>query len=569
MKPLPCPDRVTISPKPRQSDAIDEIRQVVKGATLPHSRFRVNDGGGRSHADRGQQSRSDSLTLHSSDRRRKERPALECLPSSLSPKTDSGPLLPRPYLMTSKASWTALDFAIALCCGCITILRSRGHLISLQTWPPPGNAGLLLPLFIVVEVIMFACIVAGLSRIFQLQPLERVHTVSSELLLIILSVSLAAIGVCGALGSAVSPTSTSILLEFLLTSSALFLCRVFWRRHWEANFERDIARRNILIVGAESIGLDIRDHLTSLRYLGFRFKGFVALKEESEDATLIGDSAIASDVDNLIPLARSMFVDEIIFSRRPTTANILSEVLSQAQAARVDVRLIPSFSETLKNRSDVEYLGNLPTIVLHRRKKRPMSNLLKRVIDVVLASIGIALASPLFLIIAVMIKLQSPGPVMYKSTRVGFKGTTFYCYKFRSMIEKADSMQEQLGHLNERSDILFKIAKDPRVTRVGAFLRKYSLDELPQLWNVLKGDMSLVGPRPSIRTEVAQYKTAHLRRLDVIPGMTGLWQVEARQDPSFESYVSLDSKYVVDWSIWLDFKILARTFGAVLKGTGT
>lgn len=217
----------------------------------------------------------------------------------------------------------------------------------------------------------------------------------------------------------------------------------------------------------------------------------------------------------------------------------------------------------------MESLGNLPTIVLHRHKRRAVSNFVKRVIDVVLGSVGLVLASPLFLIIAALIKLQSPGPVFYKSKRVGYKGTTFYCYKFRSMIQNADSVRDQLAHLNERHDILFKIAKDPRVTTVGAFLRKYSIDELPQLWNVLIGDMSLVGPRPSIRSEVAQYKTAHLRRLDVIPGMTGLWQVEARQDPSFESYVKLDSRYVKDWSIWLDFKILARTFGAVLRGTGT
>jgi lipopolysaccharide/colanic/teichoic acid biosynthesis glycosyltransferase len=145
----------------------------------------------------------------------------------------------------------------------------------------------------------------------------------------------------------------------------------------------------------------------------------------------------------------------------------------------------------------------------------------------------------------------------------------FDCYKFRTMMVNADALRDQLAHLNERQDILFKIAKDPRVTTIGAVLRKYSLDELPQLWNVLIGDMSLVGPRPSIRSEVAQYKTAHLRRLNVVPGMTGLWQVEGRHDPSFESYIKLDSKYVKEWSIWLDMKIIVRTVNAVLKGTGT
>jgi lipopolysaccharide/colanic/teichoic acid biosynthesis glycosyltransferase len=137
------------------------------------------------------------------------------------------------------------------------------------------------------------------------------------------------------------------------------------------------------------------------------------------------------------------------------------------------------------------------------------------------------------------------------------------------MVRDAASLQSQLAHRNERKGILFKISNDPRVTRVGAVLRKYSLDELPQLWNVFRGDMSLVGPRPSIGSEVAQYETPHLRRLDVMPGMTGLWQVEARQDPSFERYIALDSKYVNDWSLWLDVKILFRTINAVIAGTGS
>ena len=126
-----------------------------------------------------------------------------------------------------------------------------------------------------------------------------------------------------------------------------------------------------------------------------------------------------------------------------------------------------------------------------------------------------------------------------------------------------------MGHLNERDNILFKFANYPRITRVGRLLRKYSLDELPQFWNVLRGDMSLVGPRPPMASEVEQYDLSHLRRLDVLPGITGLWQVEARQDPSFDSYISLDTAYVENWSLWLDLKILVRTFSVVLDGTGT
>jgi lipopolysaccharide/colanic/teichoic acid biosynthesis glycosyltransferase len=136
------------------------------------------------------------------------------------------------------------------------------------------------------------------------------------------------------------------------------------------------------------------------------------------------------------------------------------------------------------------------------------------------------------------------------------------------MVRDAESQRNEIAHLNEREGILFKISKDPRVTPLGAWLRKYSLDELPQLFNVLRGEMSLVGPRPSLSSEVDQYEPHHLRRLSVMPGMTGLWQVEARSNPSFDSYFALDCKYADDWSLWLDLKILARTFRVVLLGTG-
>jgi exopolysaccharide biosynthesis polyprenyl glycosylphosphotransferase len=194
---------------------------------------------------------------------------------------------------------------------------------------------------------------------------------------------------------------------------------------------------------------------------------------------------------------------------------------------------------------------------------------MKRVMDTTGALLAMLLGWPIMLLLVAAIKLDSKGPVFYKAERIGRKGRTFKCYKFRTMCVDADSMTKDLLHRNERDGILFKITDDPRVTRMGKFLRKYSLDELPQFYNVLRGDMSLVGPRPPMAREVEQYDIAHLRRLDVLPGMTGLWQVEARQDPSFDSYISLDTAYVENWSLWLDMKILARTVGVVFSGTGS
>jgi lipopolysaccharide/colanic/teichoic acid biosynthesis glycosyltransferase len=166
------------------------------------------------------------------------------------------------------------------------------------------------------------------------------------------------------------------------------------------------------------------------------------------------------------------------------------------------------------------------------------------------------------------VKFSSPGPILYRSTRVGKKGRDFICYKFRTMVANAEQLRDSLHHLNEREDILFKITNDPRITPIGRFLRKYSIDELPQFLNVLRGDMSLVGPRPPVPSEYRQYALEHLRRLDVVPGITGLWQVAARTDPSFHSYIALDLQYVDNWTVWLDCKILVRTIAVVFAGTG-
>lgn len=192
----------------------------------------------------------------------------------------------------------------------------------------------------------------------------------------------------------------------------------------------------------------------------------------------------------------------------------------------------------------------------------------KRVFDLVLASVAILLLWPLMLVIAVAVKLESRGPVIYRSLRVGKWGAPFVCYKFRTMVPAANQLRKKLLHLNERGGPFFKIADDPRVTRLGRFLRKHSLDELPQLWNVLKGEMSLVGPRPHPLEDVAQYKPGHEQRLEVIPGMTGLWQVTARRNPSFETCMLLDVGYIRNRSLWLDCKILLYTIPVVFAGEG-
>jgi lipopolysaccharide/colanic/teichoic acid biosynthesis glycosyltransferase len=187
---------------------------------------------------------------------------------------------------------------------------------------------------------------------------------------------------------------------------------------------------------------------------------------------------------------------------------------------------------------------------------------------VVLSTLGLVLISPFLAIAAVWIRLSSPGPAIYVAPRVGKKGKKFNCYKLRTMVDGADAHKEQLREKNERNGPFFKMENDPRITRPGRWLRKFSIDELPQLANVLLGDMSLVGPRPHPIDDYERYTIEDLRRLDVQPGITGLWQVTARRDPSFETNMSLDLEYIENWSLRLDAKILLQTIPVVLRADG-
>jgi lipopolysaccharide/colanic/teichoic acid biosynthesis glycosyltransferase len=193
---------------------------------------------------------------------------------------------------------------------------------------------------------------------------------------------------------------------------------------------------------------------------------------------------------------------------------------------------------------------------------------LKRNVDALAAATVLVFTLPLLLVIAMAIKLESLGPVLYQAHRAGLKGRRFRCFKFRTMCVNADDVKERLRAQNQRQGPFFKMADDPRVTRVGRFLRRYSLDELPQLWNVVKGEMSLVGPRPHPIDDFERYELADLQRLDVPPGLTGLWQVTARRDPSFDRGLALDLEYIQNWTLWGDFQILCKTVGVVIQGSG-
>lgn len=358
-----------------------------------------------------------------------------------------------------------------------------------------------------------------------------------------------------------------VLLTVVLLTIALSVRRLVYRVLLYQRFERGMNTRNVIIVGTGAEAHALRHHLQSIRQLGYIFKGFVQVPGvDKQLASTTGD--VLGNLDGLFDYTRKYFVDEIFFAS-PCERGVIKGVLDQARAGGIDLRVVPDMYDGLAWNSTIEYIGQFPTIPLHRGHVPEVALIFKRLLDITVSLFALTVFSPLLIAIAIAVKLDSPGSVFYASERIGKKARVFRCLKFRTMVRDAERRRAEIMHMNERQGILFKISDDPRITRVGRILRKYSLDELPQFFNVLRGDMSIVGPRPPIASEVRQYDLSHLRRLDVTPGITGLWQVQARQDPSFDSYISLDVAYIENWSIWLDIKIILRTVGVVFAGTGS
>lgn len=336
----------------------------------------------------------------------------------------------------------------------------------------------------------------------------------------------------------------------------------FWKR--EADKHRVISGRdgrNVLIVGADDVGQALARYFDENKYLGYVVKGFL-------DQNLKNDPRILGKAEALSKFALTEFIDEV-FITIPSERGLVGEIVLQARQHHLAVNVVPDMFDGLGWWVPVHHIGGFPVMQLLREPIPEFGLFMKRFADILISAVSIIALSPAMALAALVIRLDSPGSPIYHSWRVGWKGRKFVCYKFRTMVTNADELKDGLRNKNERNGPFFKITNDPRLTRIGAFLRRYSLDELPQLWNVLKGDMSLVGPRPHPLDDYAQYIPEHLRRLDVKPGITGLWQVYARRDPSFERNLSLDLEYIENWNLWLDMKIGLKTFFEVLKGSGT
>jgi len=299
--------------------------------------------------------------------------------------------------------------------------------------------------------------------------------------------------------------------------------------------------------------------------LGFRVVGYVRTKLAGGNTNGL---PVFGDMDHLQEAIQVAGADCLFVASTAVTSEEMGKVAKAVRLEGVEVRVSANIANILSTRLDVQQVGHLMALSLKPVRLSGFQAAAKRTVDIVLSLVALLVSFPLWLTIAVAIKINSRGPVFHGQERVGQHGRRFRIVKFRTMVAGAEAMLEDLKPLNEATGPLFKLRKDPRVTRVGRWLRKWSLDELPQLWNVLKGEMSLVGPRPPLPNEVASYEDWHLDRLEVPPGITGLWQVRGRSELGFDDYVRLDLFYIENWSIAYDLFILVKTLPAVFGRKG-
>jgi exopolysaccharide biosynthesis polyprenyl glycosylphosphotransferase len=336
--------------------------------------------------------------------------------------------------------------------------------------------------------------------------------------------------------------------------------------------------RRVLIVGTTTISKMVMQRMLGRRRHGYQLVGFL---HESFDIPGTGAGPLESrgdfgrfkclgSVEDLAWVLRERHIDDVICALPAQAHADIANLCAQCDLAGVAVKLVPDLFELSLSRVRMDHLAGIPLIDVRQGRPGVITRSIKRLVDVVLAGAALALVSPIILATAVAIKLDSPGPVLVNQQRIGKHGKPFTFFKFRSMYVGAEHHREALA---EQSGVIapriFKDRNDPRRTRVGRFIRKWSIDELPQLLNVLRGDMSMVGPRPPIPAEVAHYQPHHYKRLEVPGGITGLWQVSGRSNiESFEEIITMDTYYVDCWTLALDFRILLHTVVVVLARTG-
>ncbi len=350
-----------------------------------------------------------------------------------------------------------------------------------------------------------------------------------------------------------------VLLAITASTATLLLERELLRRVFNARRRNGSMRRPILIIGDNDEGSDLAQMFATDANLGYLVCGTIATSHQPERNELV--------TDVFSTLERTGATGAVI-AATALPSDHMNRLVRDLLDSGIHVELSSSLADIEPHRLTVRPLGRYPVVYVEAITRRGWQASAKRVFDITVALVGLVLASPFLVLIALAIRLNSPGPVLFAQERVGRHGVLFKVLKFRTMVADAEQQKLQLLDVNEGAGPLFKLKHDPRVTRVGRTLRTLSLDEIPQLWNVVRGEMSLVGPRPALASETKAWEDDLFGRLRVRPGITGMWQVSGRSGTTFEEYTRLDLFYVDNWSLVVDLSILVRTIPAVLKSDG-
>ncbi len=385
---------------------------------------------------------------------------------------------------------------------------------------------------------------------------------------VVVAHTIAALSLAGLLYLSNSELFRLAFIYFYALSIIVLLGYRYALRIWhrmQRNASSSVAR--ILIVGAGDLGQKIISEFQQRQWPGVEFVGFL-----DDDLDKRGQQVqrlpILAKIDDAKAVITAHRIDEVIIALPPRAHMRLANLVAELNQMPVRVRVVPDYFELAFFGATVESLGGIPLIGLRDPAIDGFQRFAKRLLDLILSSTVLILCAPIFLIIAIAIKLEDGGPVFYRAQRVGENGRLFDMIKFRSMVVNADQVQQQINITDEGGNLVHKSRTDPRITRVGRFIRRTSIDELPQLINVLAGEMSLVGPRPELPWLVEKYEPWQRKRFAVPQGITGWWQINGRSDNLMHLHTDQDLYYIQNYSLWLDIRILMRTVTIVLRGSG-
>lgn len=359
------------------------------------------------------------------------------------------------------------------------------------------------------------------------------------------------------------PASRRFLMVFFTAAPLLLLLRNRFVTIFATIFRfNPCIGKRVLIIGEAKRAEEVTRLLHCEPFPGLQVAGTITMEPDYEE---MREGWLNHRINNYLA---TQAVDEIFFCAPDAWISEINQAMILCSNLGIRFHIYTTMFNLILGQANQEDFFGHPLFSFQNREEAPVRLALKRLFDMAVSAALLVLLSPLFLLVALLIKIFMPGPVLFEQTRSGKGGKTFALLKFRSMVIDAEAVREQLAEKNEAEGPVFKIKDDPRITPLGKFMRKFSIDELPQLWNVFKGDMSLVGPRPPIPAEVEKYEPWQKRRLDMRPGLSCIWQVSGRNKISFEDWMKMDLYYVDNWSLWLDFKILLRTIPAVITGEG-